>query len=235
MKAIRLSFMQMLLFVRRDKMLVAVCFVPLLAGVFFKFAIPAIDRSDWTSAAAILVPYYGLFDLFLSILAPMMFCFAAAMVVLEEHDDHIEHYLFVTTLGRKGYIISRIGLPAVIAFIVTLILLPVFGLTDLSVSEVIFLSVAGALQGVIIGLLVVTLSKNKLEGMVVVKISMLTMSGLIVPYFVTHQLQYVLLFLPSFWIGKVICDRKLIYVLPSMLLILIWIYYLLKKYLKKIS
>ena len=82
-----------------------------------------------------------------------MFCFVTAMIVLEEHDDHIENYLFITTLGRKGYLISRIFLPVVIAFIMTVILLPVFKLTALSAVEVLLLSGTGALQGIILSLI----------------------------------------------------------------------------------
>ena len=130
MKAARVSFMQMMLFIRRDMMLFASCAAPLLAGVFFRFAVPVMERAlvSWTGRTEVLAPYYGLFDLIFSMLAPIMFCFVTAMVVLEEHDDHIENYLFITTLGRKGYLISRIFLPVVIAFIMTVILLPVFTL-----------------------------------------------------------------------------------------------------------
>ena len=42
MKAARVSFMQMMLFIRRDMMLFASCAAPLLAGVFFRFAVPVI-------------------------------------------------------------------------------------------------------------------------------------------------------------------------------------------------
>ena len=45
----------------------------------------------------------------------------------------------------------------------TVILLPVFKLTALSAVEVLLLSGTGALQGIIIALLIVTLSTNKLE------------------------------------------------------------------------
>ena len=38
----------------------------------------------------ILSPYYSLFDIFFASLTPCMFCFIAAMVILEEHDDHIQ-------------------------------------------------------------------------------------------------------------------------------------------------
>lgn len=236
MKAVRSSFIQMLLFVRRDRMLFASCFAPILAGLFFKFAIPAFERAlvDRMGSSGVLATYYGVFDLFFSMLTPVMFCFAAAMVILEEHDDHVEPYLFVTSLGRKGYLISRIGIPAAIAFLVTCILLPIFELTTLSVITIGFLSIMGALQGVIIALLIVTLSANKLEGMAVAKGAALTILGALAPYFVPSPMQYLLMFLPSFWVGKAMIDCKSIYMLLSILLATVWIMLLMKKYLKKL-
>lgn len=237
MRAARISFMQLMLFVRRDMMLFASCAAPVLAGVFFRFAVPVMEQAlvSWTGGTSVLAPYYGLFDLIFSMLAPTMFCFAAAMVVLEEHDDHIENYLFITTLGRKGYLISRIFLPAVTALIMTVVLLPVFKLTDLSAVEVFFLSITGALQGIIIALLIVTLSTNKLEGMAVAKMSTLTILGAFAPYFVRGGISYILSFLPSFWVGKTIYSHDLIFMLPAILLALLWIYILMKRFLQKLS
>ena len=63
----------------------------------------------------------------------------------------------------------------------TVILLPVFKLTALSAVEVLLLSGTGALQGIIIALLIVTLSTNKLEGMAVTKMSTLTILGAFAP------------------------------------------------------
>ena len=200
-------------------------------------AVPVMERAlvSWTGRTEVLAPYYGLFDLIFSMLAPIMFCFVTAMVVLEEHDDHIENYLFITTLGRKGYLISRIFLPVVIAFIMTVILLPVFKLTALSAVEVLLLSGTGALQGIIIALLIVTLSTNKLEGMAVTKMSTLTILGAFAPYFVRGRISYILSFLPSFWIGKTIYDHKIIFMIPAILAAFLWIYILMKKFLRKLS
>ena len=117
----------------------------------------------------------------------------------------------------------------------TLVLLPIFKLTDLSFAELFFVSVTGALQGAIIGLLIVTLSTNKLEGMAVTKLSTLTILGVSVPYLIPGRLQFVVFFLPSFWIGKAVCDHRIIYVIPSVLTAFVWITLLMKKFMKKIS
>lgn len=218
MKAIRASFLQMLFFVRRDKMLLLACLTPLLIGLLFKLGVPAL--SGWTDYA--LVPYYGLFDLFFAALTPTVFCFAAAMVMLEERDDHIEQYLFATPLGRRGYLLSRLGIPAAAAFLVTLILLPVFMLTSLSAAEITVLSALGAWQGVLIALLITTCAANKLEGMAVSKLASLALAGLLVPYFVAAPVRYAAALLPSFWMGEVLHAHSLLYAVPSAALALAW-------------
>ncbi len=235
MKPILFSFLQMLKSVKRDRMLVAACIAPLLVGIAIKYAIPFMEEIliAQTNRREILHPYYGLFDIFFSMITSAMFCFAAAMVLLEEHDDHIESYCSITPLGKTGYLISRIFLPALAAFLMTEILLPIFHLTPLPPAMTFFLSLTGTLQGVIIALLVVTLSTNKLEGMAVTKIASVTILGALAPYFLPEPLQYTLAFLPSFWVGKSVCDQKLIYMLPAILEAAIWIFILLKRFRRK--
>lgn len=235
MKPILSSFLQMLKSVKRDRMLVAACVAPLLVGIAIKYAIPFMEEIliAQTNRREILRPYYGLFDIFFSMITSAMFCFAAAMVLLEEHDDHIESYCSVTPLEKTGYLISRIFLPALAAFLMTGILLPIFHLTPLPPAMIFFLSLTGNLQGVIIALLVVTLSTNKLEGMAVTKIASVTILGALAPYFLPEPLQYTLAFLPSFWVGKSVCDQKLIYMLPAILETAIWILILLKRFRRK--
>lgn len=228
MRAIGLSFLHMLKFIRHDMMLFAAGLAPLLAGVAIHFGIPVMEKISirFTGSSAVLAPYYGLFDIFFATIAPTMFCFAAAMVILEEHDDHIDRYLFVTGLGQGGYFVSRIVLPAAVAFVVTVALLPVFRLTDLSVAEMFFLALTGTLQGIIIALLIVTLSSNKLEGMAVTKLSALMILGAVLPYFVPMPVGFLLALLPSFWVGLAVRSGALVYMLLSVGVAGIWIFIL---------
>ncbi len=95
MKPILYSFIHMLKSIRRDMMLFAACLAPLLAGAAIKYVIPFIEKVliSQIGLSAVIRPYYGLFDIIFSMISPTMFCFVAAMVLLEEHDDHIEIYL----------------------------------------------------------------------------------------------------------------------------------------------
>jgi len=137
------------------------------------------------------VAYDALMDIFFAMLSPAMFCFVSAMVSLEEADEKTAAYLFVTPLGRNGYLAARFCIPSAAAFLITLALLPVFKLTSLSPADILLLAAGGALQGIIISLLILTFSSNKLEGMAVTKLSTLMILGAVIPFFVKHNIQYV--------------------------------------------
>lgn len=236
MKTIRISFFQMLAYMRRDRMLYAACLAPVLAGFLFRFAIPLLEAAltDWFHVPAIIAPYYALIDIFFAMLSPGMFCFVSAMVSLEETDEKTAAYLFVTPLGRNGYLAARLGIPSAAAFLVTSVLMPVCKLTSLSAVDIILLAAGGTLQGIIISLLILTFSSNKLEGMAVTKLSTLMICGAAIPFFIKHDAQYILFPLPSFWIGKTICQNASLYMLPAFILSTTWICFLLKRYLRKI-
>lgn len=236
MKAIRLSFFQMAVTLRRDMMLFAACLTPLLAGFFFRFAVPIFETvlAGYFHIPAVISPYYRLIDLFFAMLTPTMFCFVSAMVALEEADEKTASYLFITPLGKTGYLSARFGVPAASAFLVTLILLPFFKLTPLTPTAMLLLAAGGTLQGIIVSLLILTLSSNKLEGMAVTKLSALTLFGAVIPFFVQGGIKYILFMLPSFWIGKAFHDHMLLYMLPAFALSAVWICLLFKQYLRKI-
>ena len=236
MKAIRISFFQMFNYMRRDMMLFAACLAPILAGVFFRFVIPLLETTltNWFDTSAVIAPYYKLIDVFYAMLSPTMFCFVSAMVALEEKDEKTAGYLFITPLGKLGYLTARFGIPSLAAFFATATLLPVFKLSPLSFVDIVLLAISGTLQGITIALLIVTLSSNKLEGMAVTKLSTLIIFGAVIPYFVEANIQYVLSPLPSFWIGKAIFENELLYMFPAILLSSAWIGVLLERYVRKI-
>lgn len=231
MKAVRLAFLQMLSFLRRDMMLAAACIAPVLIGFLFRFGLPALEKVlvGYFHMTEFLAPYYEIFDIFFSMLSPFLFCYVAAMIILEERDEKIAKYLFVTPLRKNGYLIARIGLPCAAAFAVTVCLLPPFKLTALGAGTVVYLSLAGALQGMLLALLIVTLSSNKLEGMAVTKLSSVMILGVLVPYFVSGKIQYMFAFLPAFWVGRAVHFGGILPMGISIIISLAWIALLIKR------
>ena len=231
MRAVKISFFHMLRFVREDMMLLAAGILPFLIGVVIRLGITYIEKllTNAIGTNAVLQPYYSLFDIFYAAITPVMFCFIAAMVMLEEHDDHIDRYLFVTELGRSGYFVSRIVIPAAASFVVTMVVLPIFCISKLSAFEMFSMALGGTLQAIIISMLVVTLSTNKLEGMALTKISSLLMLGAVVPYVMPKPYGYLLAFMPSYWTGAQITEKQPFFLTVAVMVSGVWILVLKRK------
>lgn len=230
------SFGQFVEQITKDLMLFVVCFAPILCGLFFKFGIPLAESllTKQFHCNEILTPYYLMFDLFLAVMTPIMFCFVSAMIILGEIDDKISNYIAVTPLGNSGYLISRLGFPTVIATITSMTVLPIFSLTKISFLMLISLSILTAITGLIVSMLVVSLSSNKVEGMAVTKLSGLIILGIPAPFFITDNIQYVLFFLPSFWIAKLAIERNYLYIIPAIIISIAWIMPLSKRFVNKL-
>lgn len=235
MKAIKSNFRQFLLFLKNDNMMFAACFTPFICALLFRFAVPMLESlvTSYFNVSEIITPYYGLFDLFLSVLSPAMFSYVTAMMILEEKDDHIVEYLFVTPLGKQGYLISRLGVTEGISIVVTIILLSFFSLSKIPIAANVLLSVAGAAQGMITALIIIALSSNKLEGMASAKLTSLMSLGIMAPFFIQKGTQYLLSPLPSFWMAKGVYENNYFYMVLSLVLSSIWIGYLIKRFTRK--
>jgi len=185
MKKLWISFNQFLIQTSKDAMLILVCTAPFLCGIMIKFGVPffEIQLTKYFAAAEILSPYYLIFDLFMAVLSSIMFCFISALVILEEIDNNIANYISVTPLGKKGYLVSRLVFPMVIAIAVTTIVLEIFALNRMGLLMYILISVLTSITGMIIALLVVSIASNKVEGMAVAKLS-----GLFILEFLHHFL-----------------------------------------------
>lgn len=236
MKAMFISFKQFLLQISRDSMLLVICLSPIITGIIFKFSIPIAENflCDYFEKTVILSPYYLLFDIFLAVVTPYMFCFASAMVILEEKDTNITNYLSVTPVGKTGYLLSRLGFPAIISAVFSVIALLFFSLVDTSILTVVALATLTAPIGVIISLLIVSLSSNKVEGMAIAKLGGLIMIGVAIPFFITDTRQYLGAFLPSFWVTKVVIDFSTSNLLMGIAIISVWIYLLSHRFNKQI-
>ena len=235
MKAIYLSFLQMLRQMKQDVMLMVIVLVPFFAGAVFRFIVPVIEDllTGYFGMGEILTPYYDLIDLFLIIITPSMFNYVVAMVILEEADDHMIAYLAVTPLGKKGYLFSRLGATGLISFPASLLMAALFSLTNMNKLTLIGIALAGTIQGVVVALLIVALSTNKVEGMAVGKMAALFSIGAVAPYFIAGKVQCIFAVLPSFWMAKAVQENASPALLISILLAVLWMVLLSGKFIRK--
>lgn len=236
MKPLWRSFAVFIRQIASDSMLLVVCIAPILAACFFRFGLPLVERllCAYFRESSLLSPYYLLFDIFLSVLTPYMFCFASSMVMLTEFDDNMTNYLAVTPVGKQGYILSRILFPAVLAFLASVLLMCFFTLTVWSFLMIVLTCLLTALLSIAVSLLVFSFSHNRVEGMAMAKLAGVLMLGLPVPFFLTSGVQYLFAPLPSFWLAKFCLEGSAFYFLLSFLAYGVWIRFLYKKFERKL-
>jgi len=236
MKPLFRSFAIFIRQIAKDSMLYVVCAAPLLAVLFFHFGIPFVESilCGYFGASSILSGYYLLFDLFLSVLAPFMFCFASSMVILTERDENMAAYLAVTPVGKKGYIVSRLVFPAILSFIASVALMLCFSLTEWSVLKLAATCFLTCLLSIAVSLLILSFAQNRVEGMAVAKISGIIMLGLPIPFFLFSKIQYLFCILPSFWIAKFCMEERLLFLLPALATSLLWIAVLYRRFEKNL-
>lgn len=237
MKPLMKSFKMFLSQIWRDSMLIAVCLAPLLAALFFRFGVPAIERllCGYYNKNTIISNYYLMFDLFLSILTPYMVCFASSMVLLTEYDENMSQYMAVTPVGKKGYFISRLMFPAFVSLSASALLMLCFSLTQWQLPLLILVCILSSLTSVAVSLLLFSFSHNRVEGMALAKIAGLFMMGIPVPFFLFSKVQYLFSVLPSFWIAKLCLEKSYWILIPALTTPAVWIWMLYGKFKKKLS
>lgn len=235
MKPILNSFKMFIKEILRDSMLAVVLISPILAGIAFHFGIPFLDNIivNKLNIDPIFQPYYLLFDLFLAILTPYMFCFASSMVIISEFDDNIANYISVTPVGKTGYLVSRLVFPSIISCFIGIIVLLIFSLSNLPLYIITLLSVFSSILCIIPSLIIVSFSKNKVEGMAFAKLSGLILIGIIIPFFIHDNNQYIFSFMPSFWISKFALTSNILFSAFAIFSSLIWIYFLYKIFIRR--
>lgn len=218
--------------ISHDFMLCACLIAPIIMGIVFKFFLPLLEKilcSEFQKNQ-ILSPYFLIFDLLLSIMTPIMFCFSGVMTVLLEKDNGTAKYLCVTPLGKSGYLISRIGIPSVIAFVYDIICLSIFSITKMTLILNLTISICAILISLISAMIVIVLAKNKLEGMALIKLCGIFVLGIPAVYFIPNYSKYIFAILPSFWLTVFAQNQNYFYLIPTISVSFIWISLLATKF-----
>ena len=198
--------------------MLAVCLIaPIMMAVLFRYGAPVLE--SWLcrtlQASQVLAPYYALFDLLLSLMTPLMLCFAGVMVVLEELDDGTATYLMVTPLGKSGYLASRLVVLTALSVVYEIALMAVFTLSGMLLWMNALSALVNALVSVSVAMLVIGFARNKVEGMALIKLSGFFILGYLGAYFLQGPVQYLAGVLPGYWLGRMVLSGSPLWALPA--------------------
>ena len=237
MKKVWAAFKQFTAAIWSDAMLAACLFAPILIGLALRFGVPALEGALAASTGSphALMPFYALFDLFLSLMTPLMLVFSGIMVILEELDDGTARYLMVTPLGRRGYLVSRLVILTALSAVYGVALLAGFSLSGMALWLNVLCALVNALVSVSVAMLVVGLARNKVEGMALIKLSGFFLLGYLGAYFLQTPLAYVAGVLPGYWLGRMVLEQNGVWALPAAVVACIWIGLFYRRFDRKIS
>lgn len=219
-----------------DAMLAALTFVPVCMGLMFRFGVPALEGylCARLGKAFILAPYYPVFDFLLSVMTPLMFTAAGAMVILDEADDGLSRAIAVTPVGRAGYLASRIGVPALLATLYSALVTAAFRLSGMDAGRIALLALCSGALGVVVALMVAAMARNKVEGMAFTKLSGLFVLGLPAALFVPAPAKYLAGVLPTLWMAELALGGSAANALPALAASALWAALFFRRFQRKI-
>lgn len=237
MKSLFICFRIMLEQMFHDFMLSVVLFVPIVTAILLKFGIPLLETylTATFSLPQILTPYYALIDCGMLVITPVMFNFTTAMVMLEERDEHIITYVSITPLTKNGYLFARLGFINILSFFFMILISKSCSLVGFPFFTLFFISICFLILGLLISLLIITFSSNKMEGMTIGKLTSLLTIGFIIPLILHSPIQYLFACMPTYWLGKFILQENYVCLFLALLISMLQLYLLYKQFLKKFS
>lgn len=219
----------------RDGMLFALIPAPFLLGLFMKIGLPIADRLLQTYLSFSLRPWYSLADAMLIALTPMFLGMVSAFIILEERDEGTGLYYQITPVQGYSYLLARIGLPMIWAYICSVAAAVLFGVSHTPLLQIILASIISTLTGIVISMMTVSFAGNRVEGLAISKLSGLSFLGLLAVWFAPTPYKYFGAILPSFWIGELVLNgSSAIVLIAGLLTCLLWIYLFTRKFLRKI-
>ena len=198
-KIFTIGFRQVL----RDGMLLILIPAPFLMAAALRILVPLIDGYLQQQMDIAITPWYGVSDGLLITMTPVMTAMISAFLILEERDEGIGIYYNITPATGYSYLVARLGLPMIWGFFSSILVILLFAFTDFSMLHIIVSAKIATLQGIIMGMFLVTIAGNKVEGLALAKLSNIFVMSFIVPWVLSTPARFIFGVFPGFWIGEI--------------------------------
>ena len=221
--------------VLKDGMLIALIPAPFLVGLFIKLAIPFINQILTKEFSFSITAWYGLIDGMLICLTPMFVSMISSFLIVAERDERLSDVAQMTPAEGYSYLFARIGLPMIWAFAVTMIVSKIFNISSLSTFTILDCSIISGFTGIFLAMMVVSIAGNRVEGLALSKLMGISFIGLILIWFLPAPYHFLMAFLPSFWIGKILLDGASFFsFILGLISCFLWIALFTRRFLKRV-
>lgn len=191
--------------IQRDTFLIGMFAYSLITAVITRFAIPwaadliaanesiNINLVDWYPLIVAGSTFFGG-----SLFAGMIFGF----MLLDEKDDHTLTALLVSPMPVNSYVLYRVGIPTVIAFVLILLQMWIINIAMPPFLPLLLLTISGALFAPIIALFLGVFAANKVQGFALTKFTGIMGITLVAGWFLPEITQIALVLFPPYWTSK---------------------------------
>ncbi|HPM71698.1 MAG TPA: hypothetical protein PLE25_01925 [Spirochaetales bacterium] len=155
--------------VGRDPLLCIMPFVPFLAAIALRLALPPLAAFIAKATGFMLLDYADLIRVVLILFPGTFFGMMSGFLLLDDRDDGVSAYWSVSPVGRSGYLAARLALFCTAALVAGLAVGPAFGLGGRSFAADASVAVVGALQAPFFALFLAAIASDKVEGLATLK------------------------------------------------------------------
>ncbi len=189
--------------VTRDSMLGWLVVLTPAMGLLWRFGVPLVAGVLDEKFGFDLVPYYPLVMSFVGVIASALVGTVIGFLLLDQRDDQTLPALLVTPLSMTDYLAYRLAVPMILAAVLTAIMFPLAGLTELSVAQVVTTSLCAAPLAPLYALFIGSFAANKVQGFALAKAVGILFLPVIVAWFIPAPWQNLIGVVPVYWPIKV--------------------------------
>lgn len=184
--------------IRRDSMLLFLLLYPLILGLLLRWLVPL--ATTGLQETLDLRPYYVLLTSFFGLLTMTQLAgMLIGFLLLDEQDQKTLTALMVTPLPVRTYAAYRAVVPAVLCVLGSLVIVPMIGVGTIPIEALLPIAVSASVIGPIFALLLVSLAKNKVEGIALMKGLGIFLLAPFAAWWVPQPWQWLLGLFPTFW------------------------------------
>ncbi len=215
--------------IARDSMLMLLVSVPLIMVIVIRAILPLMDANLATYNLQIQDYMPLIFSYFFLMLCPSLFGLASALLLLDDLDDQILLMIRVTPLQYPAYLWYRIAFFTMIpSFLYILLTSVLMSYPILHWPGFILIAAVASLFGPMFTLLILSLARNKIEGIAMMKATGIFLIAPVAGFFITSWHRNLFYFLPTyaplkaFW---ALSDGSfdLVGILLGLLILFLWI------------
>lgn len=224
----------------RDGIFIMALLAPLLMGGIIRFVFPSLVPLILKTYHIDLIEHFPFILSIILLMIPMTLGMLIGFMLLEDRDEEMLMYYSITPLMKKGYFQYKLVFSMGLTVALTFIVIPLSQLVQLTLLQQLMISGMLMLETPLLALCLASFAGNKVEGLAISKVTSITILIPIVCYFLNTNWRYTAAILPSSWVSYLVVHTNnnmkfFIIALAGILIHLVYLFFFMRVFLKKIA